>query len=359
MKVDITACVNSGKIAGYDGDHQSGYRITAGGILACAGSYSSEKKLILTVSDCVNRGPVDRGLGYSAVYKSGYSSFGGGIIGACGVCHMLSDSYTYSDIVVRNCSNEAQIRFNLFVSNSSFIEKVTSYSFSGGIVGLSRAAGGGVRIECCSNSGDILPNAGYAGGIVAFIHSSTVVTGKKISSGNINYTKNTGCVGEYAFETKNPSGSGYLVSGGIVGYLKNGDNNSRVEYCWNDGKIAGSTATKTRPFPGGIVGNDGLAGAVNCCKNSGYVRCYGSYTYQSGLITGTLAAKYVSNCGVGGHIWRDAWIEPTSNQSGDGKPYTNYIYGCHNIAGLESYPESEFYPGCTYWDGHSLLEWEK
>lgn len=383
--------VNTGTMTFYDKENESCHRHpVAGGVIGRMMANSTP--IEFNISNCTNNGMIDRSTAPSAKFKidAGYEACAGGIIGNIGY---LSTVDTYGKITgtVENCHNNAQITINAYAGDKTVIETTTSQSFLGGIIGLSHAKNGLITVKDCSNTGYMRLSAGNAGGIVGRIQSNTVVTGTK-AAGGVTYTLNSGRVGEVGLnETSSYVGTGYSISGGIVGALiyKNDPSDvSKIEYCHNEGDISAchrksaSSGAVTRPTAGGIIGqyDHGRSyAAVRYCKNSGHVRSYraassSSTHVYSGLISGSSMCNLIDDpkatekklaivrdCAVGGFSSRaGGWIVPTEE---DGEyPFYNYIY-CYLNLGDEYPPTTEdgngYAEGCVVWDGISKLSWEE
>ena len=365
----IEGCSNSGKIGFYDGAAANTAEVSAGGIIGMISAKGSNT-LDFTIRGCSNSGNIDRRTEVASY--AGRNSFGGGIIGGMGKSHSISGYDVFENALIEDCTNSGQVIFNQFKGFETFIEKTTNNSFCGGIVGCTRSSKNKVIVKNCSNSGNILSTSGFDGGIVGMMAQHTVICGEKTAEG-IRYCTNTGCVGKVS-EDDSPAtlGSGYLISGGIAGYLKNKaeELRSSITYCWNAGEIYGTTQNSS-PCAGGIVGKLLEGGVVTYCKNSGDVRNYksdgkGGLLY-SGAISGNTplsgATDYqVAWCGVGGKVYRTSgW---TKLEEGGTYPWQNYIYSDTAMLDEEGnplvqYPADKYYKGCTFWDGVSKLSWEE
>ena len=364
-RVKIEGAENRGCLTLND-ENSSSYSY-AGGIVGLANGTGANSKLDLDVRNCSNSGRIYR-------FVSGESnkaqSFGGGIIGAIG---LNNNTISYKDkngevktIVadfvkaeIFECVNSGEIIFNQYSGQKEFKEKAITYSFTGGIVGLSKAVNGLVEVKHCINNGDILSTSGQHGGIVGFVHSSTAIYGDRS-----NYCRNTGMVGISDAKNVKAKGSENLVAGGICGYMNDKGKGSKIEYCWNSGIVAGST--KKLPGSGGIVGqikqiklDDEVVVVVQYCKNSGWVRSTSNY---AGLITGSSHDVKVKNCAVGGRIsksegdWYD--IVAVQNDPDTERVIYKFVYGDH--VDLINNKEVEFESnGIKFWDGVSKTSWEE
>lgn len=326
----------------------------AGGVIGMANGPGS--MLTLNVAGCTNSGTIHRMIANMDDVNEDKEvfSFAGGIVGSIGNTHKVSND-DFVTAVIDKCSNSGQITFNQYTGENDYKEAYHYCSFTGGIVGLSRAMNGSVDVKYCMNSGNLQSTAGTHGGIVGFAQSSTAIYGDVT-----NYCTNTGTIGMRDIKNNSEKSSGQLVSGGICGYLKGEKDNvtSKIEYCWNDAVVAGSV--KAAPGAGGIVAWTTVTDLVKYCKNSGSVRCMNGRSWEagvkgqaSGLISGSKSDKPVSHCAAGGYIARNggAWV--TMTPAGGEKPFHNYVYT--NTITAEAAAEA----GIEFWDGVSKTSWEE
>ncbi|MBQ7876834.1 MAG: hypothetical protein IJ314_00340 [Bacteroidales bacterium] len=352
--VKINGATNTGSLTLSDGDASS-YSY-AGGVVAMANGTGTKTKLSLDVVDCSNSGRIYR---YVSGATNKKQSYAGGIVGAIGLnnnaINNAVDGKTITadcvEAAVVNCSNSGEIIFNQYTGQKEFKEKSITYSFTGGILGLSKAVSGFIQVKNCSNTGSILSTSGQHGGIVGFAHSSTAIYGEG------QYCTNEGIVG-LPQNHRTVIGSAYLVVGGICGYMNDKGNNSRIEYCWNSGSVTGSSNQKKDEKmigAGGIVGQLRLPDIVRYCKNNAHVRSASSAEQKiiiAGIISGSDSSFPVKYCAVGGSIGKGGG-DPVEMQSAGEKPFNNFIY--NESVSLETAIES----GIEFWDGTSKTSWEK
>ena len=333
----------------------------AGGVIGMANGPGS--MLTLNVAGCTNSGTIHRMINNMNTDNQNKEvfSFAGGIVGSIGNTHKIAND-DYVTAVIDNCSNSGEIIFNQYTGEKDYKEIYNYCSFTGGIVGLSRAMHGSVRVKYCSNSGNLLSTAGTHGGIVGFAQSSTAIYGDVTD-----YCCNTGTLGMRQTDNVNEKGSGHLVSGGICGYMKGEQETefpSRIEYCWNDGVVAASASTV--PGAGGIVAwmANTLSGTVTHCKNSGWVRSLASDNLTAnanaaGLITGSASTITVRDCAAGGRIGKNksAWfiIVDTQVDSGTEREINKMVYGDSKEISDAVLAEA----GIEFWDGVSKTSWEE
>lgn len=326
----------------------------AGGIIGMANGPGS--MLNLDVVNCSNSGSIDRMIVnmYEVNDNAKDFAFAGGIVGSIGNTHEVAND-DYVTVMIDKCTNSGKIIFNQYTGESDYKEGYYYCSFTGGIVGLSRAMHGSVDVRYCTNSGSLLSTAGTHGGIVGFAYSSTAIYGDVN-----NYCKNTATLGMRDVKNISEKGSGLLVMGGICGYVKDAEGPvpHKIEYCWNDAVVAGSA--KGAPGAGGIVAWSKVSDVVKYCKNSGSVRCMNGRNWEagvkgqaSGLISGSKSDFSVSNCAAGGYIARNggAWVEMTP--AGGAKPFHNYVY----VETISA--DSAAAAGIEFWDGVSKTSWEE
>lgn len=218
-----------------------------------------------------------RGCTNEGTVKSGYA-YGGGIVGITSVT-------TGSEIhtIVDSCVNRGS---------------VVGMTSLGGIAGV---GANGSQFSFCSNSGNVAPNLGRAGGIVGEISqnvsisdsynvgeiSASMLAGgiagdspaktkltinRCFNSGNIKVGNNGGCSGivnvtggestiENCFNTGNVEGAKFL--GGIAGRSEN----ANIARCYSTGRIScTSTSAANLKSLGSIVGDpSGKPTLTNCC----------------------------------------------------------------------------------------------
>lgn len=373
-EAQVSGCRNSAKLALYDGDKVSSGPAAAGGILGTVAGTTSNP-LALEVSSCINTGDIDRKVNAGTTYSTG-AAYAGGIVGVLGYNHQSSHPNSAITAVVSECENYGQIIFNAFVDTYTFIETKVDQSFTGGIVGMGDCFNGHGTIRCCENAGNLLSTSGQHGGIIGMLYANMTLCGEKTEEG-VRFTVNRGNVGELDAaddNLKNYIASGYLITGGIAGYINDYGENL-MEYCYNRGSIAGSSSKTTSAAflgycTGGIVGQY-KRGMVRYCKNYSTVRNYkcsfNSSTAYSGLLSGcqpTYSSKNgkFSDCGIGGRVWRNnGWVTPDAGTDGVSTthPYLNYLYA--SWGSMATRPQDEPYwkdNRIVFWNGASKLDWE-
>lgn len=374
----INRARNSGKLGLYE-DGKCSNPSYAGGIVALAlsGPVSTGKMLTLTLDGCVNTGDIDR-LVTNYISATESRNYAGGIVGNMGYDTSTSTTYkrNYITADIVRCTNSGQIIFNQYVGPDRAVETAYAWTYTGGIVGLSACNGGRASIKCCTNSGNILSTSGTHGGIIGSAFSATEIVGEKTASG-IEWTKNTGMVMLPVAEDYTLGGLGHACVGGIAGELRRTGNLSgltgqsvlRIEYCWNDGYVGGCSENAAYGV-GGIVGRQYWGGTTEVrvlhCKNSGSVKALnspsGANTAYNGAIAGILKLdnvnRTVSDCAVGGRLARGGisagqWfvLEPL----GGTRAFNKYIYS----TSVDENSMADLAPGCVYWDGREVLDWEK
>ena len=362
MSVTVSGCVNQGSIHLEELEKSSNY-VYAGGIIGLAASGDADSKaLTLTVRNCSNHGDITRHVD-SMTYTSNRRSFCGGICGAIGGDNRVYDSYDRINATLTACSNSGTLIFNRYTTQNQFKEVATVESYTGGIVGVSKSIGNfRTYIVRCENSGKVLSTSGYNGGIVGFVRCGTLIYGEKVGD-TWEYTRNSGIVGMFDTNNVKETGSGYMNAGGIAGCLDSRYSNNRIEYCWNSGYVAASTAGTVGA--GGIVGDLRLKDAVTHCKNSGTVRFKLSPNLSAdkcvatGQISGVSADYTISYCGIGGQYGRKGnGTAGLDNFGGDERyVFSKFIYALtDNItsqAGVDMLA-----PGCVWWNGVDKLDWE-
>lgn len=338
----------------------------AGGIVAYAGAASSTETVQLRIAGCSSSGSIRRKVsGITSLIPSNRSSISiaGGILGSAGLrqvwetedvsggektveisVEVVSDAYVQAEI--EDCVHSGLIYFNPNAGDEdplggsgSRIELSPNFSIGGGIAGVSAPSGGSLRITGCKNSGSLLSTSGTLGGIVGWIQTMTRVTD----------SENSGLVYERDINIPvgNGSGTGYVVSGGIIGGVHRNAENTLVEYCWNSGDVAGSSlAAMPLPCAGGLVGSYGGGSVFQHCKNSGHVRNYpGSGSADlGGYFSGDKASGTFTSCAAGG------WVARGGKWAAADASWASRAFG-------ESKPGSCL-QNCIMWDNHSKLPWE-
>ena len=215
----ITDCVNNGSVSSY---------MYAGGI---AGQLTNdENDYCISVSGCVNNGDVAA------------NDYTGGIIGAI---NCLGDALHGENILVENCENKANL----------------TKGTVGGIIAHLMSEKGEIRIDGCTNSGNLTSEGQHCAGIIAYwIMNSSPANCKTEVKG----CRNTGSI------------TSALNAGGIISFmdmpvcLEMGENVAvSVSDCSNSAEV---TTKAANGYIGGILGNWGMANVpttVENCTNSG------------------------------------------------------------------------------------------
>lgn len=363
-KLTLEGCRNEGRIH-LEEERQSSNYVYAGGIIGLAGN--TDKTLTLIIDACTNSGEITRHVNNMA-YQSDRRAFCGGICGAVGGDNrgVISGTTAYNYDVnakISGCINSGTLRFNRFVTTTSFKENNSVDSYTGGIAGVTKSVGSEkIVISCCENRGDILSTAGYNGGIVGFVRSGTVIRGEKLADG-VHYTRNRGTIGMFDVNSNNETGSGYMYSGGIAGRLDSEKGDNRIEYCWNDGYVA--AATNGSVGAGGIVGYLNIDDAVRYCKNSGTVRFKSSSSVATssavytGQISGSKSDFKVRDCAVGGLYGRKGGATAGLDNIGGDERYvfSKFIYAMTDNITTQVQIDI-LAPGCVWWNGVDTLDWE-
>ena len=266
----------------------------------------------ITVSDCENRGKVERN-------TAGSSNFHvGGIVGAFGSTNgvakaNLSSSKNYGAII-----------------NTSDVYAGSNYSYAGGIIGYARENG---EILNCENNGSV------TGGI--FTDGTTAVRVGGIAGGADN-GKMTNCTNNGEIKETSCSAGGAV--GGIVGWIKsrsmtmtNCDNTKPVS-CRFDATEGGKVAISTI-YLGGIVGAADQIVSMSDCDNTGSVtnNCKASAAVNiAGLIGTTSKALTITNCTTSGAIEHKSTTTSGKIAIGgfSGLCYDNTITGCTSTGNI-------------------------
>ena len=332
VDVTIMNCTNSGDVM-----TRSNY---AAGIVSRVDATGN-----ILIENCLNAED-------GAVTAPNGTNYGGGLLG-------YIQPYNTTDVVVRNCKNDAPITMNGWASglisnvgtvNSFLVEncenngKVTSASsgLAGGIVGgansntdftirgclntgnlyvtttstdTGHAAGiaakiwcsnGTLKVENCKNTGDVEKSI-YSGGIISYTNAKYIVLTNCVNTGNAvtqdfatgiidNVTGN--CVSLTATDCYNSGSIESRLAAGIVG--KSSATDHTLVNCVNDGAIKATAWTG-----GGIVAEipmyGGSATLTNCTNNgvlTGAARMAGMIGYTSAVTNSTAKMKDITltNC---------------------------------------------------------------
>ncbi len=311
-----------------------------GGIVGFVTGETEERQAVLEIQDCHSSGNLRRktsGISSAISSKNSSESIAGGILGSAGLRRIWETedvsggekvvsisvevvSGGFVDVSVTDCTHGGFIYFNPnnggedpLTGNGNALEISPNFSISGGIVGMSAPRDGKLSVLRCSNSGKLFSTSGTSGGIIGYIYTNTSLLGQKTASG-IEWVSNSGAIYERdrTIPVSKGCGTSYLISGGIVGAVNKSAANSRAEYCWNTGDIAGSGYEAVgAPVAGGIVGQCEKEEFFRYCKNSGYVRNYprsGSADLGGYLSGGSQAADghdaAFSDYAAGGYVAR-------------------------------------------------------
>lgn len=236
------------------------------------------------------------------VYVSG-GRFAGGVAGTVGVggvvtdCEVLSGTVTVSGSPMRMAA--------------------------GGITGVCEGT-----VTRCSNGANVVVNdIGDAGGIIGRVNEDLVIE-DCVNSGVIQTS-----ITYYSYET--------LVSGGIIGYVKNSE--VLVTNCENSGSVS-SGDSAYYVYSGGIIGyGSGSRTSVKGCNNSGSVTAFSGtskssyYTYSGGIIG--CGATEILDCTNSGTIKADAYNAHSGGMVGY---ECGAVANCNNYGDVSSEPMREY-----------------
>ena len=266
----------------------------------------------ITVSDCENRGKVERN-------TAGSSNFHvGGVVGAFGSTNgvaqaNLSSSKNYGAVI-----------------NTSDVYAGNNYSYAGGIIGYARENG---EILNCENNGSVTCGI--------FTNGTTAVRVGGIAGGADN-SKMTNCTNNGEIKETSCSAGGAV--GGIVGWIKsrsmtmtNCDNTKPVS-CRFDATEGGKVAISTI-YLGGIIGAADQIVSMSDCDNTGSVtnNCKESAAVNiAGLIGTTSKALTITNCTTSGAIEHKSTTTSGKIAIGgfSGLCYDNTITGCASTGNI-------------------------
>ena len=266
------------------------------------------------------------------VYVSG-GRFAGGVAGTVGVggvvtdCEVLSGTVTVSGSPMRmaaggitgvcegtvtRCSNGANVVVN-------------GFGDTGGIIGRVNED---LVIEDCVNSGVIQTSITYysyetlvSGGIIGYVKNSEVIVTNCENSGSVS----------------SGDSADYVYSGGIIGY--GSGSRTSVKGCNNSGSITAVSSTYTSyyyTYSGGIIGRG--ATEISDCTNSGTIKAYAYRAYSGGMVGYECGA--VTNC----NNYGDVSSEPMREYSYSGGMVG---YGCDTVTGCNNYGDIS----CGYGSG--------
>ena len=239
--------------------------------------------------------------------------------GLFGYAHLSSikDLTVYGNIV--NSSTATSNAFNLYaagivaggqgltVSGCTNYCSITGNGICAGIVGLSHASKGNVKIENCVNYGTVKSRLAHNAGIVGALRNGDNVSTTVDITGCVNYGLIDG-------SSISQLSGGQMVCGGIVGYSYCAPAVVTVKNCTNYGDVvvrtinlSNTTGGGTEAGVGGIVGriaaktnpSSPTGFSVNGCLNMGNITA----DYYGGGIIGYIAEKattdvesVISNC---------------------------------------------------------------
>lgn len=266
------------------------------------------------------------------VYVSG-GRFAGGVAGTVGVggvvtdCEVLSGTVTVSGSPMRmaaggitgvcegtvtRCSNGASVVLN-------------GAGDTGGIIGRVNED---LAIDGCVNSGVIQTSTTYysyetlvSGGIIGYVKNSEVIVTNCENSGSVS----------------SGDSADYVYSGGIIGY--GSGSRTSVKGCNNSGSITAVSSTYTSyyyTYSGGIIGRG--ATEISDCTNSGTIKAYAYRAYSGGMVGYECGA--VTNC----NNYGDVSSEPMREYSYSGGMVG---YGCDTVTGCNNYGDIS----CGYGSG--------
>lgn len=171
-------------------------------------------------------------------------------------CGVIAEQAQYTTFF--NCHNSGKI----YDDNTTQYGNASGKIGKGGIVGIAKS----VKIESCSNSGDIITGTNCTGGLVG---SMTDV------SSSILHSYNTGNITGNLL-TNNYGYTSYPMElGGLVGYVS--DSSSKISDSYNTGKILGGSCL------GGCIGYSNTDNIITRCHNSGYIQSK-SGGYAGGIV---------------------------------------------------------------------------
>ena len=371
--MDISECTNSGNIS--LSEKTAINHVRAGGIIAdLLAAGSNKRESLITISDCTNSGNISR----TTTTKTGSSqSYAGGIVGAVGgKPGSANESLMGTALTISGCENSGSIQFEQ-TNGTKALDNSADCNAFGGIVGMMY---GGLtntpskqyipEVVSCVNKGTVSSYAGAVGGIAGLIYDWGKVNGTE-SAYNVNEGEvkilgtsagyaggvvgyihlvdavNTAMTCTYSANKGAVSGNKYV--GGIVGFsgIATAD---CIANCVNVGDVTGAITTGTKDakyagFVGGIVGS----AAANIITSTNFATVKGLYYANVGAITGAARSEAVvaKDCKVGGHIC----LEQDENEEFlvddvliaiSSLNFYDYIYGT-----TTNWADVENYDGCT------------
>ena len=170
--------------------------------------------------------------------------------------------------------------------------------------------GAGIKIDYCTNNGEVSAPTGRGGGLVGTLGGSTSEeNGTAVSNSVNNGTVQDDAAGQYGGSRDYYN---YKRMGGLVGGTVT-NNNIRIEYCTNNGNVFSQLGCRT----GGFVGHN--QATIVGCVNKGTILA--NITYDAGApqhgpgwACGYSAKGLVTQCAKGGRVGE--WDTYKDNPSG-------------------------------------------
>lgn len=242
----ITECKNTGNVTVVNKTTQT---FAAGLIAFATGNANAEPYLI---TKCSNTGNISAKSGVAGLIGDVNATAGNTVLNItyCTNSGNISALGTANTSNTANAGIAAMITAGSTIKNSSNTGKVTvgANTNTGGITGYTRVAGTAsknIRIEACTNSGEIIAQGANTGGIIGNAAAYTYVD---------NCSNTAAVTGEAA---------AYAI-GGIAGALTNV--NTAITRSWNIGNV-----TTSANRAGGIVGMNAQKAVITDCWNAGNI----------------------------------------------------------------------------------------
>ena len=170
--------------------------------------------------------------------------------------------------------------------------------------------GAGIKIDYCTNNGEVSAPTGRGGGLVGTLGGSTSEeNGTAVSNSVNNGTVQDDAAGQYGGSRDYYN---YKRMGGLVGGTVT-NNNIRIEYCTNNGNVFSQLGCRT----GGFVGHN--QATIVGCVNKGTILA--NITYDAGApqhgpgwACGYSAKGLITQCAKGGRVGE--WDTYKDNPSG-------------------------------------------
>jgi len=170
--------------------------------------------------------------------------------------------------------------------------------------------GGGIKLNYCTNNGEVSAPTGRGGGLVGTLGGPTSEEGGTVISNSVNNgTVQDDVVGQYGGSREYYT---YKRMGGLVGGTVT-NNSIRIEYCTNNGNVFSQLGCRT----GGFVGHN--QATIVGCVNKGTILA--NITYDAGApqhgpgwACGYSAKGLVTQCAKGGRVGE--WDTYKDNPSG-------------------------------------------